>query len=110
MEWPHPREHYRIEYPTAARPTLIAGSVAHEVVDVSEQGLRFRMAQGESWDLGDTVAGSVRFQQRGEVRVSGVVVRIIEKEIAVRLSTGIPLKMIIDEQRYLREHHRGLAW
>lgn len=110
MDWPHPREHYRIEYPTAARPTLIAGNLEHEVLDVSEQGLRFRTVSGESWELGDTVAGSVRFQQRAEVRVSGVVVRIIEKEIAVHLTTGIPLKLIIDEQRYLREHHRGLAW
>jgi hypothetical protein len=29
---------------------------------------------------------------------------------AARLSIGIPLKTIIDEQRYLREHHRGSAW
>ncbi len=110
MDWPHPREHYRIAYPTAARPSLIAGSVEHEVVDVSEQGLRFRMVEGESWQLGNSVAGSLQFQQRGEVRVNGVVVRIVEKEIAVHLSVGIPLRMIIDEQRYLREHHRGLAW
>jgi hypothetical protein len=29
---------------------------------------------------------------------------------AARLTIGIPLKTIIDEQRYLREHHRGSAW
>jgi hypothetical protein len=110
MDWPHPREHFRIEYPTAARPSLIAGSVEHEVVDVSEQGLRFRMAEGESWELGHSVVGTIRFQQRDEVRIRGVVVRIVDKEIAVHLSIGIPLKTIIDEQRYLREHHRGLAW
>lgn len=110
MEWPHPREHFRIEYPTAARPLLLIGIVEHEVVDVSEQGLRFRAIEGEHWDIDDAVSGPVRFQQRDEVRVSGTVVRIVEREIAVHLSDGIPLRIIMEEQRYLREHHRGLAW
>jgi hypothetical protein len=110
MDWPHPREHYRIQYPTSARPLLAMGPIEYEVVDVSEQGLRFRAAEDERWKLGDLVAGVVRFQRRDEARVNGVVVRIVEREIAVHLSTGVPLRVIISEQRYLREHHRGSAW
>jgi hypothetical protein len=97
-------------YPTAARPIFASGVIEREVVDVSEQGLRFRAVEGEVWKLGDQIAGVVRFQRRDEVKVRGVVVRMVGQEIAVNLSMGIPLKIIIDEQRYLREHHRGLAW
>lgn len=110
MEWSHPREYYRIMYPLAARPIFASGVVEREVLDISEQGLRFRAADGETWEPGTAVAGVVRFQRRDEVRVTGEVVRIEGREIAVRLGVGIPLKIIIDEQRYLREHHRGSAW
>ena len=110
MEWPNPREHYRIMYPTAARPVFTASMIEHEVVDVSEQGMRFRAVEGEIWELEDPVVGVVRFQRRDEIKVSGVVIRVVGPEIAVRLRVGIPLRTIIDEQRYLREHHRGSAW
>jgi len=110
MEYEHPREHYRIMYPTAARPVFTVGGIEHEVVDVSEQGMKFRAVEGEVWEQGESVAGVVRFQKRDEAKVSGVVIRMVGREIAVRLGIGIPLKTIIDEQRYLREHHRGLAW
>jgi hypothetical protein len=110
MEWEHPREHYRIMYPTAARPVFTSGIIEHDVVDISEQGMRFRAAEGEMWEVEHPVAGVVRFQRREEVKVNGVVIRVVGQEIAARLSVGIPLKTILDEQRYLREHHRGLAW
>ena len=110
MEWPHPREHYRIQYPTPARPVFIAGSIEREVVDVSEQGMRVRLADGETMEQGTPVEGTVRFQRGEEVRVVGHVVRMEGQEVAIHLGVGVPLKIIIDEQRYLREHHRGLAW
>ena len=103
MEWPHPREHYRIMYPTTARPIFTAGMIEHEVVDVSEQGMRFRAVEG------DPVVGWSA-SSGAEAKVSGVVIRVVGQEIAARLSVGIPLKTIIDEQRYLRKHHRGSAW
>ena len=47
MEWPHPREHYRIMYPTAARPLLVSGVLEREVIDLSEAGIRFRSLDNE---------------------------------------------------------------
>jgi hypothetical protein len=35
------------------------------------------------------------------------VVRVCEREVALRLSVGLPLRLVLDEQRYLRERHRG---
>jgi hypothetical protein len=37
------------------------------------------------------------------------VVRIGGREVALQLDVGVPLKIIIEEQRFLREHHRGTA-
>ena len=110
MDWPNPREHYRIMYPTAARPLFLTGIIERAVIDISEQGMRFLAAEGETWKLGDQAAGIIRFQRRDEVRVTGVVVRIAGREIATYLSEGVPLRVIIDEQRFLLEDHRGSAW
>ena len=108
-EFPFEREHYRIEYPTAARPRLLVNGEQRDVIDVCELGLRYRAAEDEPCQLGDEIEGIVHFLRGEEVRVLGTVVRLIEREVAVRLSVGIPLRVVLDEQRYLRERHRGSA-
>jgi hypothetical protein len=107
---PHEREHYRVTYPTAARPWFIVDGAARDVVDLCEMGLRYRAAVGERRALGDEVRGTLRVRRGEAVDVVGRVVRIIEREIALQLTHGVPLRVVLDEQRYLREHHRGLAW
>ena len=109
-EFEFEREHYRIMYPTAARPRFIGGGLEREVLDLCEQGLRYRAADGETRSVGDQVEGIVRVRRGEEVPVLGTVVRVIDREIALRLSVGVPLRLVLDEQRYLRERHRGSAW
>ena len=104
------REHYRILYPTAARPRFVGGGFDREVIDLCEQGLRYRAAQGETCALGDEVEGIVRVRRGEEMRALGTVVRIEGRDISLRLSVGVPLRVVLDEQRYIREHHRGSAW
>lgn len=106
----HEREHYRVVYPTAARPWFIVGGVAREVVDLCEMGLRYRALTGEQPQVGEEIRGLVRVRRGDAVEVAGSVVRLVEQQIALRLSTGIPLRIVLEEQRYLREHHRGSAW
>lgn len=103
----HEREHYRVVYPVAARPRFLSEGWARDVVDLCESGLRYRLAEGEHRALGDTIAGVVHLRRGGEVRVSGAVVRIADREVAVHLNDGIPLRVVLEEQRYLRERHRG---
>jgi hypothetical protein len=104
------REHYRILYPPAARPRFLGGGFDREVIDLCELGLRYRAAEGETVALGDQVEGLMRVRRGEEVRVVGTVVRMEGREIALRLSAGVPLRVVLDEQRYLREHHGGSAW
>jgi hypothetical protein len=101
------REHYRIVYPAGARPRLVGGGLDRDVIDLCEQGLRYVPADGEARQLGDEVEGVVRLRRGEEVRVVGRVVRVVEQEIALRLGVGVPLRVVLDEQRYLRDRRRG---
>ena len=106
-EYEFEREHYRIEYPAAARPRFLGNGLDREVVDLCEQGLRYQAAEGEQCRNGDAIEGIVRFRRGVEVPVVGTVVRQVEREVALRLSVGVPLRVVLDEQRFLRERHRS---
>ena len=110
MSLPSEREHYRILYPTGARPRIVIEGRSHEVIDISERGVRFRVDEELTLGVGDQILGQVRFKRTDPVIVSGAVLRIVGREIAAELETGVPLKAMIEEQRYLREQHRGMAW
>jgi len=109
-EYEHEREHYRIEYPTAARPRFFIAGEEREVIDLCEQGLCYRAAGDERRKLGDEIEGIVRFRRGEEARVVGAVVRLIDRDVPLRLSVGVPLRIVLEEQRYIRERHRGSGW
>lgn len=109
-EFEFEREHYRIMYPAAARPRFLGDGLEREVIDLCEQGLHYRAADGETRAVGDEVEGTVRLRRGEEVRVLGVVVRVTDREVALKLSVGVPLRIVLEEQRYLRERHRGSVW
>ncbi len=96
-------------YPTAARPRFTIAGKVYQVIDVCEQGLRYRADAGACPALHDPVEGLLRFRRGEETKVRGTVVRVNGLEIALQLSLGVPLRIVQDEQRYLREHHRGSA-
>ena len=110
MSSPSEREHYRIQYPTAARPRIVIEGGSYEVIDISEHGVRFRIDEDARLGVGDPLLGQVRFKRTDPVTVTGTVLRIVGREVAARLETGVPLRTMIEEQRYLREQHRGMAW
>jgi hypothetical protein len=110
VTFPSEREHYRIQYPTAARPRIVIDGHAYEVIDISERGVRFRLSDDAKMDVGDEILGQVRFKRTDPVIVTGSVLRIVGREVAARLGTGVPLKTMIEEQRFLREQHRGMGW
>lgn len=109
MTGPSERAHHRIQYPPAARPHLVIDADSREVIDLSEGGVRFRVEEAMSFSIGAVVAGTVRFRRTEPVVVKGTVVRVAGREVAVKFELGVPLRTIIEEQRFLREHHRGMA-
>jgi len=109
-EYQFERKHDRIQYPTAARPRFLVDGAHREVVDLCELGLRYQAAEGEQRTVGDEVEGIVRFRRGGDVRVRGAVVRLNDQEIALHLGVGVPLPVVLEEQRYIRERRRGPEW
>lgn len=106
----HPREHYRIPYPFAARPLLVVGDQEFQVVDISEMGLRYDLGGQPRPRVGTEVRGTMHCKRGDEALIRGEVVRVQERHVAVKLDIPIPFRLILDEQRYLRDSHRGMAW
>lgn len=105
MNWPIERSHYRIDYPVLERPVFEVEGVAHAVFDCSERGIRYRRDAAEPAP-GDAVTGTLRFRNGTTVGISGIVVRRQDGCAALALQRpGIPLKLLLDEQRYLRRSY-----
>ncbi len=109
MAWAHEREHYRVAYPTSLRPKLLVQGHTFDVVDISERGIRFRLEKAEEPGPGFEVQGAVRFRRGETVNVRGVVLRVVQGEVAAKLEEGVPLRVIMEEQRYLLDRHRHLG-
>lgn len=109
MPWVHEREHYRVAYPTQLRPKFLVQGFTFDVVDISERGLRFRLGDAATPDAGNEVQGTVRFRSGETITVRGTVLRVDGREVAVRLEEGVPLRVIMEQQRFLLDRHRHLG-
>ncbi len=104
------REAFRIPYPAGGRPILrleaaLAGPrglVSLEVLDVAEEGLRLCVPEGAC--LEGRVGGHVVFPGGETAAVVGEVVRCGGGEAALRLSRALPSRLLVEEQRRLRDH------
>jgi PilZ domain len=109
MAWAHEREHYRIAYPTALRPKLLVHGITFDVVDISERGIRFLLGQAQRPEPGFELQGVVRFKRGDTATIRGTVLRVIDGEVASYLDEGFPLRVIMEEQRYLLDRNRHLG-
>ncbi len=109
MAWAHEREHYRVAYPATLRPRLLVQGHTFDVVDISERGIRFRLAKADEPAPGFEVQGAVRFRRGETITIRGIVLRVVQGEVAAMLEEGVPLRVILDEQRYLLDRHRHLG-
>lgn len=93
----------RILYPSHRRPYLLTRTEICEVVDCSEQGIRFAGAV-EMPAVGTLISARIRFRSGGEVAVRGCVVRIQHGEVALSLEPGhgIPAGVLSAEETWLR--------
>lgn len=109
VSYPHERRHYRVQYPTTIRPVLATEAAEYEVIDLSEGGLRYKPGANPTPAVGDQVEGTVRFKSGVQAPVRGKVVRHQGAEVALSLEVGVPLRVILDEQRFLLQSNRWLA-
>jgi hypothetical protein len=99
---PSRRAVYRVVYPEEQRPTFHVGGATHQVIDCSELGLRYRIANGHVPEVGTTMQGHVRFRRGSEVAVAGEIIRVDPDSVALWFSArGIPLSEVLAERAWL---------
>jgi hypothetical protein len=96
---------YRIQFPTPERPTFEASDSQYAVLDCSETGIRYRV-RGALPEIGTVVSGVLRLRRGEAVEIEGEVARVFDHEVGLKLRPpGIPLRVIIAEQLFLRKHY-----
>lgn len=99
------REHFRVAYPLAERPKLKMWEREHNVIDISEQGVKFRYDSSITVRSTKIIRATIRFHDGELVSIEGKVVRSGTNEAILVLSKGIPYKRIVEEQRYIKSKY-----
>ena len=94
------RAYYRVRYPRAARPIFKIGSDCYEVIDLSEEGLRFDHGARSLEDHAE-VQGIICFPDGEQQEIEGAVIHRSGNETAMMLTRGVTFGRIIQEQRYV---------
>lgn len=100
----HHRDYFRIEFPTTYRPIIRLEDGQHEVMDVSECGVRFKINENNHFRVNEDLTAIIQFPDGEIYDCSGQVVRINEHAVSMSLSSYLPLKKIRSEHLYLLNH------
>jgi hypothetical protein len=93
---------YPVTYPASLVPYLVVEGEdgTRRVLDVSEEGIRYRATADDPPPLGTAVAAELRAHNAPPVAVHGHVVRSAPNEVAIKLeSPGLPFSLLFREQR-----------
>lgn len=97
------RAFYRIRYPATDRPRLVLGTAICEVVDCSEQGIRFRLPEPAELCAGAPFRARLRLGCGADLPVAGTVLRQHDGTVSATLAAqGVPFREILREQLHLR--------
>lgn len=96
------RQNYRIVYPENLNPKLVIKNVEYEVLDLSEEGLRFKVKEQVKLP-GDLFHASVILHNDQNIEIIGRIIRISGSEAAMFMVVKkIPYQLILAEQAFLR--------
>ncbi|MGJ8669452.1 MAG: PilZ domain-containing protein [Oceanococcus sp.] len=102
------RSHFRLRYPEEERLQLCTDEGEFFVCEVSESGLRIVLQSDTSLEhVPDRLVGLLSVQG-DTLAIEGRVLRRDGKEAVLVLSEGIPLPLILNEQRRLLRKYPGL--
>jgi hypothetical protein len=102
------RDYYRIIYPRGDEPVLVIAGLHYPIVDLAEGGLKFRISGSLPIFKGGALKASIIFHDDQVVEVAGKMIRKSLRYVVVHLDHGIPLKKIMEEQRFLLKKHKVL--
>ena len=101
------RKFFRLTYELGRGPELVVDGRRYSVLDLSEEGLRFRLPPTARLAKGDHVGGTLEFADGNSCHVRGTVLRTQISDCIVQLSKGVPLSIMMDEQRRLIRAQKG---
>jgi hypothetical protein len=104
---------YPVMYPIALLPYVLleGASVSTPVLDLSEEGLRYRLPIGAPPpEAGIVIAGELRAHDAPPHPIHGQVVRTADGAVAIRLDApGLPFSLLLREQRAVIVWQRSRA-
>ena len=65
------RDFYRIKYPEAEQPTLHIGKSSFQIIDLSEQGIRFQITENTPFQINKTVKVSIQIKKGEKLTLRG---------------------------------------
>ncbi|MDR3417032.1 MAG: PilZ domain-containing protein [Nevskia sp.] len=98
------RVEYRLHYPPELSPALTIGTQKLQVLDISENGVRFAASEQDLASVDGQLVATVRFHRGGEHPIAGKVVRIAGGDIAARLEQGFDFRTIAQEHDWVMMH------
>jgi hypothetical protein len=95
------RSHVRIHYPPTGRPHLVLPAGAHEVLDLSAEGLLVAVPQGCAKPvLGARVEGTLELRTAGPLAIRARVVWVDGDRVGLHLwPDAIPYPVLLAEER-----------
>jgi hypothetical protein len=106
MSYTHERQYYRLSFPFQERPQFQVGAVAMPIIECSERGFRYEPVATHAPQIGDEIAGRIKFRRGTEVDVAGTITRRQDDTLVLVLdSPGVPFAVLMAEQRHLRRHY-----
>jgi hypothetical protein len=102
------RDYYRITYPKGDEPVLVIAGLHYPVVDLAEAAFKFQITGSFPIFQGGVLKGSIVFHDDQVIEITGKMIRKGLRYAVVRLDQGIPLKKIMEEQRFLLKKHKAL--
>lgn len=99
------RRLYRVYFPPEFRPTISIRGNPYQVIDISENGVRFSNPEKKIMP-GDIFQATIILHDNEPLNIVGRVIRNDDEQVAMMMTIrGIPYRKIIFEQAFLR--HQG---
>lgn len=93
------RRFFRLHYPPQYHPGVAVQGREYRVIELSEGGVRFHCPKLFGFALGMPLTGIVHFPSGEDVIVQGKIIRMSITEVIIQLTKGIPLRIMLAEQR-----------
>lgn len=102
------RQFYRINYPDVVRPRLRTKKGSFLIKCLSEHGAELVIEDHRLVEPKESIYGDVTFHNGESSFVEGLVLRSFGESFILRFTVGVPLRIIVNEQRYLKEQYRHI--